>query len=358
MEVNEEKIWYILQLFFDKGENESQVAEIDNGVYGSDTVMANYLSSIPFNTKLDSKRCLGVTPVNTKSVMDQISICKTLAKRSEIYLFLKRMVTGGEKASHITASYKNDHGQSAEKQLKRWSDQEVVWSIPQHGFKDWENTFRIWSGNVKYERIKFLVIALKESVEIYAWAPKPYHKFMAFKSFSDLLHKPLLVDLTVEENIRLKVIFGSADGFHAVDLDSGAVYDVYLPTHSQGNITPHAIVTLPNSKGMQLLLCYDNEGIYVNTFGKVSKNIVLQWGEMPTSVAFIGTGQVMGWGNKAIEIRNVETGHLDGVFMHKKAQRLKFLCERNEKVFFSSAKGGSACQIYFMTLSKPGMNNW
>ncbi|XP_042901477.1 serine/threonine-protein kinase mig-15 isoform X2 [Parasteatoda tepidariorum] len=211
---------------------------------------------------------------------------------------------------------------------------------------------------VKYERIKFLVIALKESVEIYAWAPKPYHKFMAFKSFSDLLHKPLLVDLTVEDNIRLKVIFGSADGFHAVDLDSGAVYDVYLPVHSQGNITPHAIVTLPNSKGIQLLLCYDNEGIYVNTFGKVSKNIVLQWGEMPTSVAFIGTGQVMGWGNKAIEIRNVETGHLDGVFMHKKAQRLKFLCERNEKVFFSSSKGGSACQIYFMTLSKPGMNNW
>ena len=34
---------------------------------------------------------------------------------------------------------------------------------------------------VKYERIKFLVIALQESIEIYAWAPKPYHKFMAFK---------------------------------------------------------------------------------------------------------------------------------------------------------------------------------
>lgn len=36
---------------------------------------------------------------------------------------------------------------------------------------------------VKYERIKFLVIALKDSIEIYAWAPKPYHKFMAFKVF-------------------------------------------------------------------------------------------------------------------------------------------------------------------------------
>lgn len=164
---------------------------------------------------------------------------------------------------------------------------------------------------------------------------------------------------------------------------------------------------------MQLLLCYDNEGVYVNTHGRVSKNIVLQvfilfyficlkiviylketsinsmfifhwnqWGEMPTSVAYIGTGQIMGWGNKAIEvigyersfrfgflmliekfsfiiqIRSVETGHLDGVFMHKKAQRLKFLCERNDKVFFSSAKGASSCQIYFMTLNKPGMANW
>lgn len=38
---------------------------------------------------------------------------------------------------------------------------------------------------VKYERIKFLVIALKDSIEIYAWAPKPYHKFMAFKVYID-----------------------------------------------------------------------------------------------------------------------------------------------------------------------------
>ncbi|XP_076270781.1 serine/threonine-protein kinase msn isoform X8 [Rhynchophorus ferrugineus] len=211
---------------------------------------------------------------------------------------------------------------------------------------------------VKYERIKFLVIALRDSIEIYAWAPKPYHKFMAFKSFCDLTYKPLLVDLTVEEGTRLKVIYGSSDGFHAVDLDSASVYDIYLPKHPQNGITPHCIVTLPNSSGMQLLLCYDNEGVYVNTYGRVSKNMLLQWGEMPTSVAYIGTGQIMGWGNKAIEIRSVESGHLDGVFMHKKAQRLKFLCERNDKVFFSSAKSGSSCQIYFMTLNKPGMANW
>ncbi len=41
----------------------------------------------------------------------------------------------------------------------------------------------------------------------------------------------------------------------------------------QNSITPHTIVTLPNSNGMQLLLCYDNEGVYVNTSGKVGNAI-------------------------------------------------------------------------------------
>lgn len=93
------------------------------------------------------------------------------------------------------------------------------------------------------------------------------------------------------------MIYGSAEGFHAVDLDSAEVYDIYLPKHvgdpimyilykllykniisvqTQGAIIPHCIVALPNSNGMQLLLCYDNEGVYVNTAGRVSKNIVLQ----------------------------------------------------------------------------------
>uniref|UniRef100_A0A6I8NQM8 non-specific serine/threonine protein kinase n=1 Tax=Ornithorhynchus anatinus TaxID=9258 RepID=A0A6I8NQM8_ORNAN len=185
---------------------------------------------------------------------------------------------------------------------------------------------------VKYERIKFLVIALKSSVEVYAWAPKPYHKFMAFKSFADLPHRPLLVDLTVEEGQRLKVIYGSSAGFHAVDVDSGNSYDIYIPVHIQSQVTPHAIIFLPNADGMEMLLCYEDEGVYVNTYGRIIKDVVLQWGEMPTSVAYICSNQIMGWGEKAIEIRSVETGHLDGVFMHKRAQRLKFLCERNDKV--------------------------
>ncbi|GFV26015.1 histone-lysine N-methyltransferase SETMAR [Trichonephila clavipes] len=43
MEVNKEKIWYILQFFFNKGENASQADEIVNGAYGVDTVTANYV---------------------------------------------------------------------------------------------------------------------------------------------------------------------------------------------------------------------------------------------------------------------------------------------------------------------------
>ncbi|GFV32729.1 mariner transposase [Trichonephila clavipes] len=45
----------------------------------------------------EEARCLGATPINTKNIMDRISICEALAKRNEIDPFLKRMVTGDEK---------------------------------------------------------------------------------------------------------------------------------------------------------------------------------------------------------------------------------------------------------------------
>uniref|UniRef100_H2LYN0 non-specific serine/threonine protein kinase n=1 Tax=Oryzias latipes TaxID=8090 RepID=H2LYN0_ORYLA len=185
---------------------------------------------------------------------------------------------------------------------------------------------------VRYEKIKFLVVALKNAVEVYAWAPKPYHKFMAFKSFRSLPQKPLFVDLTVEEGQRLKVIYGSSSGFHAIDVDSGTPYDLYLPTHIQGLIHPHAIIILPNKAGTEVLVCYEDEGVYIDTYGRITKDTVLQWGEMPASVAYLQSNQVMGWGEKAIELRSANTGNLEGVFMHKKAQKLKFLCERNDKV--------------------------
>ncbi|XP_030225175.1 mitogen-activated protein kinase kinase kinase kinase 4 isoform X1 [Gadus morhua] len=211
---------------------------------------------------------------------------------------------------------------------------------------------------VRYEKIKFLVIALKSAVEVYAWAPKPYHKFMAFKSFCPLPQRPLSVDLTVEEGQRLKVIYGSLSGFHAIDVDSGTPYDLYLPTHIQGSICPHAIIILPNSAGTEVLVCYEDEGVFIDTYGRITKDMVLQWGEMPASVAYLQSNQVMGWGEKAIELRSANTGDLEGVFMHKKAQKLKFLCERNDKVFFASVQSGGSSQIYFMTLGQNSLFSW
>lgn len=58
-----------------------------------------------------------------------------------------------------------------------------------------------------------------------------FYSSVSPKSFTDLQHKPLLVDLTVEEGQRLKVIYGSSVGFHVIDVDSGNPYDIYIPSH-------------------------------------------------------------------------------------------------------------------------------
>ncbi|KAL9910473.1 histone-lysine N-methyltransferase SETMAR-like isoform 1-T5 [Glossina fuscipes fuscipes] len=155
MELNKEKIRYILQFFFDKGDNASQAATIVNGVYGSDTVTANYVQfwfrrfrsgifdvkdaprtgrpvvenvdkigemievdrhvssrNIAQELKIDHKTVLNHLhkagfkkkldvwvphQLTEKNKMDRISICEALAKRNEIDPLLKRMVTGDEK---------------------------------------------------------------------------------------------------------------------------------------------------------------------------------------------------------------------------------------------------------------------
>lgn len=47
---------------------------------------------------------------------------------------------------------------------------------------------------------------------------------------------------------------------------------------------------------MEMLLCYEDEGVYVNTYGRIIKDVVLQWGEMPTSVGECEAGaQPLAW---------------------------------------------------------------
>ncbi|GFV04979.1 histone-lysine N-methyltransferase SETMAR [Trichonephila clavipes] len=132
MEVNKEKIRYILQFSFDKGENASQAAKIGNDVYGVDTKTAitcnfGFVDSVKTFLMLKFKKeaqCLGATLIKPKHMIDRISICEALVKRNEIDPFLKRMVNGNEKwVTYDKIVGKNDRGQSAVKQLKRWTNQ-------------------------------------------------------------------------------------------------------------------------------------------------------------------------------------------------------------------------------------------
>ncbi|GFV29292.1 histone-lysine N-methyltransferase SETMAR [Trichonephila clavipes] len=88
MEVNKERILYILQFFFDKGENASQAAEIVNGVYGADTVTANsvqfwfcrFRSSI-FDVK-DASRTGRPVVENVNKTTEIIEIDRHVSSRS------------------------------------------------------------------------------------------------------------------------------------------------------------------------------------------------------------------------------------------------------------------------------------
>ncbi|GFV56357.1 histone-lysine N-methyltransferase SETMAR [Trichonephila clavipes] len=75
----------------------------------------NHLRKVGFKKKLDVW-----VP---KSMMDRVSICEALSKRSEIDTFFKRMVTGVEKWVTYNNIVRNNRGQSVVKQLKRLSNQ-------------------------------------------------------------------------------------------------------------------------------------------------------------------------------------------------------------------------------------------
>ncbi len=162
---------------------------------------------------------------------------------------------------------------------------------------------------------------------------------------------------SINFNPVFQLIYGSEKGFHGIDTETEKKYDLYIPSYVSPPIIPHQVVVLPDSDGMELLLCYNDEGVYVNTYGEVikvrhelakfklidcNKETYLNWNENPLTVAHIQSSQeVMGWGEKAIEIRSVDRGLLNGVFSHKRPNKLKFLTERNDKVSRCSNHAGN-----------------
>ncbi|RDD46693.1 Traf2 and NCK-interacting protein kinase [Trichoplax sp. H2] len=142
---------------------------------------------------------------------------------------------------------------------------------------------------VKYDQIKFLCVALRNSIEIYAWAPKPFHKFMTFKSFTNLSYSPRIVSMTVqEEQSQIKVVYASKIGFHAIDMATGSTIDLYIPRLSlrEEVFAPHSIITVddPKNRRLLLLLLYNDQGVFVDTSGRRARDAFVEWGEAPTSV--------------------------------------------------------------------------
>ncbi|GFU28890.1 histone-lysine N-methyltransferase SETMAR [Trichonephila clavipes] len=88
MDVNKEKIRYILQFFFDKSENAGQAAEIVNGVYGPDTVTVNYVQfcfrrfrSGIFDVKVAPRRGRPVVK-NVDKITEIIEVDRHVSSRS------------------------------------------------------------------------------------------------------------------------------------------------------------------------------------------------------------------------------------------------------------------------------------
>ena len=155
MEINKEKIRYILQYHYDKGKNAAQACEKICAIYGEDTLLKSaaqkwfalfragnfdvkdeprsarpiteksngimvkverdkHVSTVEIARKLDVdhktvlnhlyktgyKKKLDVWiphELSVRNMMDRINICDTLLKRNEIEPFLKRMITDDEK---------------------------------------------------------------------------------------------------------------------------------------------------------------------------------------------------------------------------------------------------------------------
>ena len=208
-------------------------------------------------------------------------------------------------------------------------------------------SFKVVQGT---DRLKYLVIATKSSIELYAWAQKPYSKFMQYRTFGNITYRPIIVDFVNFSSSKF-ITYASSSGFHNINMENGDVSDLWMPYQGSKSIKPFAIIPLPTSTN--LLLCYDSEGAYVDIFGRQIKARCLRWDEMPQCVSCIGDNLIMGWCQKAIEVRSLIDGTPQGTFVHKRALKLKYLCERNDKVFFSSIKTATttSSRIYVMALS-------
>ncbi|XP_037677769.1 nik-related protein kinase [Choloepus didactylus] len=253
---------------------------------------------------------------------------------------------------------------------------------------------------LQHEETTYIAIALKSSIHLYVWAPKsfdentaikvcidqsadskgdymsyetyirilakiqaadPVNRFkrpdellhlLKFKVFPTLGHKPVTVDLAIGSDKRLKIFFSSADDYHIIDAESEVMSDVTLPNNPLEIIIPQNIIILPNCLGIGMMLTFNAEALSMEANEQLFKKILEVWKDIPSSVAYACTQRTTGWGQKAIEVRSLQTSILESELKRRSIKKLRFLCTRGDKLFFTSTLRNHHSRVYFMTLGK------
>ncbi|XP_064218102.1 nik-related protein kinase isoform X3 [Aotus nancymaae] len=254
---------------------------------------------------------------------------------------------------------------------------------------------------LQHEETTYIAIALKSSIHLYAWAPKsfdessaikvictdqsadsegdymsyeayirilakiqaadPANRFkrpdellhlLKLKVFPTLGHKPVTVDLAIGSEKRLKIFFSSADGYHIIDAESEVMSDVTLPNNPLEIIIPQNIIILPDCLGIGMMLTFNAEALSVEANEQLFKKILEIWKDIPSSIAFECTQRTTGWGQKAIEVRSLQSKVLESELKRRSIKKLRFLCTRGDKLFFTSTLRNRHSRVYFMTLGK------
>ncbi|KAM5290999.1 LOW QUALITY PROTEIN: nik-related protein kinase [Glossophaga mutica] len=190
----------------------------------------------------------------------------------------------------------------------------------------------------------YITIVVKSSIHLYEWAPKTFDESTAIKVCPMLGHKPMTVDLAIDSEKRLKVFFSSADGYHIIDAESEVMSDMILPNKNT--------IVLPDSLGIGMMLTFNVEALSMKANEYLFKNILEVWKDIPSSAAYACTQQTTGWGQKATEVHFLQSRLLENELKHRPIKKLRFLCTRSDKLFFTSVLHNCHSLVYFMTLGK------
>uniref|UniRef100_A0A2R8MWP1 non-specific serine/threonine protein kinase n=1 Tax=Callithrix jacchus TaxID=9483 RepID=A0A2R8MWP1_CALJA len=112
------------------------------------------------------------------------------------------------------------------------------------------------------------------------------------------------------------------------------------------------IIILPDCLGIGMMLTFNAEALSVEANEQLFKKILEMWKDIPSSIAFECTQRTTGWGQKAIEVRSSQSRVLESELKRRSIKKLRFLCTRGDKLFFTSTLRNRHSRVYFMTLGK------